>query len=470
MIKKSVTWCKENIVFISVLGLFFGFQLIYVSNATVNVPVMDYWRYINNYVDKCFMGGITFNELYESYAGHKSLLTTLLFVINVTFFKLNVRVSTFFASVVMICSAILIYNLFLSNLRFASSNERKQNIIPQVLGALIIFPIFNLNQWEILCLEFATPFMLRILITIAMFLFTEKLILNQTISSLTLFPYAICLVASTNLVFAGYSFAFIAAIFLAVAFNFFINKNKASYITGFCIATSALIGLLLYFSGTQSAINSIKTPIKMLLLNSPKGILVLLSSSVFHENLANETLGLKIYYIVGFILLLIYLAAVLIYLKKKYYKFSYIPVMLICYAFCNMGCMYISRFREFGLNGMVASRYTVDTTLGLIGVIWIFSLLLFEYIQQPKRKFSFKVGLCVSSVAAILLSISLTNMKEQQISVYRCAYFRELVNKMENIEMLPDEELNQYQANSPEMVRNGVQLMKKYHLGIYKHV
>ena len=64
MLKTIVNWYKENIIFVSVLGLLFLFQLIYVSNATINVPVMDYWRYINNYVDKCFMGGVTFNELY----------------------------------------------------------------------------------------------------------------------------------------------------------------------------------------------------------------------------------------------------------------------------------------------------------------------------------------------------------------------------------------------------------------------
>ena len=115
MLKTIVNWYKENIIFVSVLGLLFLFQLIYVSNATINVPVMDYWRYINNYVDKCFMGGVTFNELYESFAGHKSVLTTMLFVINVIFFKLNVRVSTFFATFIMIITAIIFYSLFILN-------------------------------------------------------------------------------------------------------------------------------------------------------------------------------------------------------------------------------------------------------------------------------------------------------------------------------------------------------------------
>ena len=67
----------------------------------------------------------------------------------------------------------------------------------------------------------------------------------------------------------------------------------------------------------------------------------------------------------------------------------------------------------------------------------------------------------------IVFCISLTNIKEQEISIYRCAYFRELVTKMINIDRIPDEELSQFQANSEELVRKGVDIMKKYRLGVF---
>ena len=50
MLKRNIVWCKENIIFVSILSLLLFFQLVYTSNATINIPVMDYWRYINNYI------------------------------------------------------------------------------------------------------------------------------------------------------------------------------------------------------------------------------------------------------------------------------------------------------------------------------------------------------------------------------------------------------------------------------------
>ena len=70
----------------------------------------------------------------------------------------------------------------------------------------------------------------------------------------------------------------------------------------------------------------------------------------------------------------------------------------------------------------------------------------------------------------MLVCIPLTNLKEQEISIYRCSYFRDLITKMINIDTLPDEELKQFQANSTEMVRKGVDIMKKYRLGVFNNL
>lgn len=472
MFKKSIAWCKGNIIFVSILSLLLFFQLIYISNATINIPVMDYWRYINNYVDKCFMGGIPFSELYESYCGHKGLLVPLLFVINVIFFKLNVRVSTFFAIAIMGTIAIFVYNLFLSTVKTcARSIDYGKSIVQQIWGSLIVFPIFNLNQWEILTLEFATPFMLRVLVTVALLVFVDRLLLRKIENYNILCVCVICVIAAINLALAGYSVAFIGAVFVTLIFNLIVHGKNVDYKVNICLVFSLIIGLVVYLRDIKSAISEIEISVTSLILNFPKAFLVLLGSSIFHENLAKESLGMKSYYIVGSMLLLIYLASVFIYVKKRYYNFSYLPIMLICYTFCNMGCIYISRFPYFGLGGMASSRYVVDTTLGLIGTIWIFSLIFFDdYTRNSKKKSLFRTNLSVFLVIVVSFFLFFTNVKEHKISAYRCVYFRELINKVENIEALSDEELCQFQANSPEMVRSGVNLMKKYHLGICKYL
>ena len=474
MLKKVINWCKENIIFVSMLSLLFAFQLIYISNATINVPVMDYWRYINNYVDKCFMGGVQFNELYESYAGHKSLLTTLLFILNVIFFKLNVRVSTFLAVFIMVITAIIIYKLFLLNVKkiyININNKIFNDIIKQILGILIIFPLFNLNQWEILVLEFSTPFVIRVLITMTIFLFTDKLIFLSTCAYKSLFAYIIYFTLSVNLVFAGYSFSVIGAIIAITFLNMIMKRKAANYKLSFAIIFISILNIFLYLNGIAvGTMSGLRVSIKQLIYNFPQGFLILLSSSVLHENLVNEYNETKTYYIIGSVLLFIYIFSIIIYLKKKYFNITYMPIMLICYTFCNMGCIYIGRFREFGLKGMTSSRYVVDTTLGLIGVIWIFAIAVMDYSKDSEKRNISSACLYTFPVIIIAIGISLTNLKEQEISIYRCSYFRDLITKMINIDTLPDEELKQFQANSTEMVRKGVDIMKKYRLGVFNNL
>ena len=83
---------KENRIFIwaLILGLFF--QLVYLSTASTNVPLMDYWQYINMFVEKMNNGGLTFADIWQNYGIHRSPLQFLYFIMNVRIFHLNVRV------------------------------------------------------------------------------------------------------------------------------------------------------------------------------------------------------------------------------------------------------------------------------------------------------------------------------------------------------------------------------------------
>lgn len=466
LIVKAKNWIKNNSIFIILLSIVIFFQFIYILNSSINVPAMDYWRYINKYVEKCFNGGVTFNELYESYAGHKSLITTLLFVINVATFGFNSRISTVFAIVIMSITSIIIYKLFISNINSLKLNKENDlfNIVKQVLGVLIIFPIFNLNQWEILLLEFATPFTIRILITIGIFYMSDKVMLYN--DKIKLIPYMLSLILSVNLVFAGYSAAVVVTIIAILFLNIILNKGKVNAKLSAAVFFTIIFSMLLYLHGSTVSVG-VKHSLKDIILNLPKGFLVLMGSSILHEDLAKEYIGFKTYYLVGLVIILFYILAVFIYFKYKYFKVTYIPIMLICYTLVNMGCIYISRFSDFGLNGMTASRYTVDTTIGLIGVVFILSLWSLKYLLKVNTLILKKFLFCLLPILLITTCLIKTNCKEHYIGSYRCDYYRDLIFTMENIENYKDEELGKFQANSTEMVRKGVELMKKYKLGVF---
>ena len=62
----------------------------------------------------------------------------------------------------------------------------------------------------------------------------------------------------------------------------------------------------------------------------------------------------------------------------------------------------------------------------------------------------------------------MTDIAELKRAPYRKQYDDNLIQMMFQIEEYPDDELYLFQANSPEMVRSGIDIMKKYHLGVFR--
>ena len=78
--------------------------------------------------------------------------------------------------------------------------------------------------------------------------------------------------------------------------------------------------------------------------------------------------------------------------------------------------------------------------------------------------------ICYGSALFISIGIFLTDYKEIKIQNYRKIYCDNLINMMLNIEEYSDDELAVFQAGDPNLVRDGVELMKKYKLGIFHYL
>ena len=72
-------WVKKNRRILLIVGTFLSIQLIYLSNATANTPLMDYWYYINDLLPSLFRGGVSFAQLWNNAGIHRSPLQLMFF-------------------------------------------------------------------------------------------------------------------------------------------------------------------------------------------------------------------------------------------------------------------------------------------------------------------------------------------------------------------------------------------------------
>lgn len=459
---------------IPILGMIFFsmLSLIWLSNSTVNVPVMDYWRYINELTEKVYRGGFSFVDMWVSMGGHREGLHYLFTALNISYFGMNALIGIYGGLFVNTITIILIYIYY--NRKIISIGKRQ--ILKKILFLLIPLALFSFNQWEIYTLEFSFSFALRRILYLIAFILIEKMILNYEVIKKYTFEVSIFLLIIMLFMSGGYLAAFIGAILFSFIIDIVLNYKEDKTRFGKClIITSVMIlGLIIYMhglSGVSGEGQSINNLINGIFNGSLfKGVFIMLGASVLDSRIG-ETFGVtKIFASSGFIIFLIYLLSLCIYFSKKMWKRTYLPLFLMAYTGINILTIYYAR-GMFGVEYLSASRYSCETIMGIIGVCYI----LIEYainiefnIIKENRKKVVLYGISIISIVLIVLSLVFSYIVEFLGASQRKDYQNNLVNIMLNIDDYSNEQLAVFQANDPEQVRNGVYLMKKYKLGVFK--
>lgn len=447
----------NNRVFVLGLGLGLIVQLIYLSISSCNVPIMDYWKYINMFVEKIYNGGVSFLDIWKNDGIHRSPLQFIYFILNVKLFHMNAQVEIYLGAILMACIVVFLYKLLKKDALLNNPNRSG------IFGIILLLVFFNLNQYEIINEQFALSFASRIGLFIICFSFTNKYLSNisdnkqYTFELGLLYIFIICMVGS------GYFPAVVFSILVTFVFHYVVsyNKEKQNYLIHYvalmiCIA----IGSLLYMRGISNEAGVIlETQFSFLgfFRDLVLGILGMVGVGVIgFEYSITTTL------IVGMVIVSFYICSFLLYLKKRYYERTYLPLLFYLYSFGTMGIIYLGRSGLFGIDYVYSSRYVGETNFALLAFIWIVALYLNEVNGKEKIvKYAMILGVCV-----IVIGISTSNYKEFQIAPYRKIYGEELIYKIEHIDSLDSEEFKQFQATE-ENVKKGVELMKKYKLGIF---
>ena len=465
---KEMNWKKmlPTVIVFAVLIMLTVERIHYTLIATANVPVMDYWRYIVQFVDKLMEGNVTIMDLWEPYSSHRSGISTFLFLINVKWFGLNTQIEILLGAIGTFINCIFLFWIFLKKNQWNTSWVKCGFI-------LVALCMFNINQWEIVTLEFSLGFSLRILLVLWTFYLFDTLQIRERkkwiIASFSVSMLVVAyLTGSYGPAVLG-TFVFISIIYMIVGKESKWKKCIQNLIIIFFLGA----GLIIFFWGLESNSGSGATKSFFdILLDGTliKGIFLMLGSSVVHieSNVVSQHPNILLY--IGVILFLVYVLAIVLFFRLQIYKKTYMPLMLMAYTACIILVIVYGRSTMFGVEYVRSSRYVCETTLGLAGICWIF-LYQIQYMMDHRKEKNYlsmvKTVACICGLVLIMGSIGYSYKVEKGIAPFRKVYQENLIELMKSGEELTDEQCANFQADT-HLVNQGIAIMRKYNLGVFR--
>ena len=237
-----------------------------------------------------------------------------------------------------------------------------------------------------------------------------------------------------------------------------VNGNRINIFNYIVLYIGLFIGDFLYLYGLQVGgdVNT-SVGISELIRYFFKGLFLVGGSS-----LLGTYNSLTVLMVLGIVVICCHIICIVIYISNKVYKKTYLPVFLYIYTF-GFYCMIFLGRSGNGIEYLISSRYIIDSLFAILADILVLTCVL----SQCKRKKKYSIVLGSTMVLFFLVGVLKADYEEVKRAPYRKQYDDNLIQIMMQIDDCSDDELNSFQANSPELVRSGVDIMKKYHLGIF---
>lgn len=452
---------KENRFFIWALIIILFIQLAYLSVASTNVPLMDYWRYIDMFVEKLYTGGITFFDLWQNDGIHRSPLQFLFFVLNVQFFHMNAQVEVYLGAFLMAAIGVILYNCLKKEL------DCQNALIKGCSGTCILLFVFNLNQYEIINEQFSLSFAARIILFVVSYILTSKYLHNIRRLKKYTFELGMLYIFVIASVGSGFFPAYVVTIGFTILFHYALNykEEKNTFTRQYIILYIFLvIGTVVYLYGAlgeTSQISQGNISVLLFVKNFIIGVLTMLGVCVIGFEFSN---GITI--AMGCAIAFLIIVSIYVYFKREYYKITYVPILFYGYSVGAMGLIYLGRAGRFGLDYAYSPRYVGESNFVLLAFLWI----VFLYLSEKEKITTISIkGLkyvLLSGLMIISIGILSSDYKEFKIAPYRKIYGENLIQSMLQVESLESDDFAPFQAKE-ENVRKGIEIMKKYDLGIF---
>lgn len=449
--------------------LLFAFAYaLYAARVSYNVPHMDAWKGLADIIEKYMAGDITFHDWFPiPHAEYFSLLSVPMQYILYNVLHMNFQVLTYAGIFFIAMESIVIWKAYQRSIQSKSEGEKRAYYIA---FPLVLLAVYNLNQWEIASFYCAVEFFLRICFYCYMFSYIDKL-LHKEKNRYRDYVYAgiLCVVAIIVISHAYFPGA-IATVAFTMLYDYFSKRNwkniKYYLVTAsFVIAAGVLYIATYAFSQLSGSTASEARGLLQKLLVLGKAFVLMSGSPLFHQSTATS---LTPYYILGASNILVSILCVFYYFRNKEHKNSYMPLMLMLYGYVSIAIIAYVRLSGFELGYVVSSRYVVETTLILIGNIWILISMVISAAERCKgHKVNFvKVFSATAALLILVGCIAKSDLTEWKIAPYRKDSFKQMAYNILNIDYVSDAELAIAQAPAQD-VRDAVVVMEKYGLGVF---
>lgn len=448
------------------LGILFCFYYLYL--AAGNVAYSDYIRLINAYLPdvgnpaKFFVPDIL-TRVPLTYLGR--LVNVRLWGYN-TMFDMSLGVLSLGIGAVA--------------LAFYARRERK---ISPVWYLIVIFLYFGLNKWEMLTNGTGWVCFLSI-----SGFYWHYVILDRAVKTshnnktdrilLLLLPSALTILVAGP--YCGSYSALLTLVYLVMLTVDFRKSKKINRLYAGYLA-AVLVPLFLYLWSNSTAVyvhrGAVEGSIIEAFMADPiffvKFMLKAFASVLLGMNqlisLAEGGApgGYTFVYLLGAFMIVLYLLGLFFTWKYKIYQETILPLLLILSGGLNHLLILISRWiflKDF--YGM-SSRYSIQYQMGLIGILWTFSI-----VWGLKRKITATPYACKAMIllgTAVVLSCSAcTTMQELETAPYRKAYLDISRETGLNYRAASDEELEEYLHHDPDEIRKAMQILEENNLNIFR--
>lgn len=189
-------------------------------------------------------------------------------------------------------------------------------------------------------------------------------------------------------------------------------------------------------------------------------------SSILPEKLLS-TVGQGPFYVCGTLMFAYIVWLIVKQVKKKQTGRNLFPLICVIYAVIISMAIAFGRVEVFGDSVMCSSRYVVESSIGLLGIVW---LTYEQYHADESEKTAISnVARSAYGVTVALFfmgGLAISAISEMRIAPYRGAYNENIKEIMLNVDEYSDDELAVTQGEASD-VRESVTFLKRYNLSIF---
>ncbi len=423
-------------------------------------------------VDKMYSGELMFSDLLTKYAEHGMLAENILMLLNAKIFNFSMLAEY---SVCAVCIALIGYTLLsgMNRSLTETAGDGQKKTVFFILFSTLIFFLSNNN----FAAGMNNQVRLSLLTSIVAAGCADRCIRSAGWSRFAL--AAAALVLAINICGTFYSFAMIPAVLMVWIIYAVKNpyKNRLQLILLSVLCVVLIIGYLaeyqlMMFSpadGGKSMNDRIFSSLGGILgdlKETGKSLLAWCGNSLLGHYLYNAHLVPdRLFLLIGAAMLGVSVFSIIIYIRRKIYRLTWIPVFLMGYSLCLFIELLIGR--PMGWDWSISAWYSIHSRMLAVGCIWILGAAAFR--RGSSRAFR------------IILSTTLVIV----VAVSGAALVRQIGDANQSKQTDWDELPYLYISSAKDMPVNekgltplsaplnstmkAINTMRKHHLGVYRY-